>query len=81
MLSSDLPGYGVDYITLGLCRMACRLRDIFCSHNNYEHLSFLAGFPEAKTGGLFFKRMFKACNNMLIPMVNFVCLFIPLNVT
>lgn len=57
--------------------MMCQRRDIFCWHINYEHISFLAGFPEAKTGEWFFMRTFKACKDMLIPMVHFVCLLCP----
>lgn len=56
-------------------RMTRQFRDISCWHVNDKLLSFLADFSEAKTGELFLKRIKHAMT--LIPVQNFVCLFIP----
>lgn len=57
--------------------MMCQLRDISCWPSNYKHLFFFTDFPEAEKGGLFFKRTFKAYNDVSIPVEHFLCLFIP----
>lgn len=62
--SLDASWLILDHIVLAHDGMRCQLRDISCWHINYKHLSFLAYFPEAKTGELFCKRTFKVCNDV-----------------